>query len=82
MAVPIFVKAALPVPAKPNKNATQHIKEHNKFKGKIVELREKFKNNELEISFELIDFLEDWLLDHLMTQDQKYVKCFKEHGLK
>ena len=41
----------------------------------------KIKNNEIEISFELIDFLEDWWIYHLQNQDQKYVKCFKEHGL-
>lgn len=59
----------------------EHKREHEIFREKMLDLNKKFKNKELEISFELIDFLEDWLLDHLMEQDQKYVKCFIEHGL-
>ena len=59
----------------------EHKREHEIFREKMLDLNKKFKNKELEISFELMDFLEDWLLDHLMEQDQKYVKCFIEHGL-
>lgn len=62
-------------------NSTEHKKEHRMFEDKVLDISKKFKNNEMEISFELIDFLEDWLLDHLVEQDQKYVKCFTEHGL-
>lgn len=62
--------------------ADDHIKEHHKFEDKVATFNKKFKNHEAEISFELVDFLEDWLLDHLVVMDQKYVKCFKEHGLK
>ncbi len=64
------------------KETKRHIKEHQKFTKKIAELSKKHKNREIEISFELIDFLEDWLIDHLMNEDQKYVQCFKENGLK
>ena len=37
---------------------------------------------EIEFAFELVDFLEDWLINHLMIVDRKYIKCFHEHGLK
>jgi hemerythrin len=60
----------------------EHKKMHRGFETQITELKKKIVNNEVEVSFELIDYLEDWLLDHLMNVDQKYVKCFKEHGLK
>lgn len=60
----------------------KHINAHRAFKNKMLDLKTKFENNEIEITFELIDFLEDWLLDHLMDMDQGYVKCFSEHGLK
>jgi len=62
--------------------AGEHKKAHQAFKDKISDFYKKYKGNDVEISFELADFLEDWLLDHLATEDQKYVKCFKEHGLK
>ncbi len=35
----------------------------------------------MEMSFELIDFLEDWLIGHVKTSDQKYVQCFKDNRL-
>lgn len=63
-------------------NKEEHIDEHRKFTVKVIDFNEKHKNNEIAISFELIDFLEDWLLDHLIEMDQKYVKCFAKHGLK
>lgn len=63
-------------------NKEEHAKEHRDFAAKVIGLNEKYENNEIEISFELIDFLEDWLLDHLIEQDQKYKECFAKHGLK
>ena len=63
-------------------DSENHIKEHDLFKAKATELYEKCGNNEMEISFELIDFLEDWLLDHLVNVDQKYVECFQRNNLK
>jgi hemerythrin-like metal-binding protein len=59
----------------------EHKKEHAMFKEKILAITNKIQNNEIEVSFELIDFLEDWLIDHLIEQDQKYVDCFTKHGL-
>jgi hemerythrin-like metal-binding protein len=63
-------------------NKEEHINEHRKFVEKVKDFQQKYLNHEVEISFELIDFLEDWLLNHLMDSDKKYVKCFMEHGLK
>lgn len=63
-------------------NTEEHIAIHNDFKNKVSDLYQKAKDNKLEISFELIDFLEDWLLEHLKEEDQKYVECFKNNGLK
>lgn len=61
--------------------AEEHKKEHRKFTEKMKKIRKNLKDNEMKYSFELIDFLEDWLLQHLMNEDSKYVKCFKSHGL-
>lgn len=61
---------------------SEHKEEHELFKKRISELNQKIDNNELEISFELIDFLEDWIINHVTDSDQKYKKCFNENGLK
>lgn len=64
--------------------AEEHIQEHESFKKKVLEIKDKYLQNKKSgvISFELADFLEDWLLDHLVTMDQKYVECFQKNGLK
>lgn len=61
--------------------SVEHKAEHNSFKEKMLEFGKKFHKDEIAVSFELIDYLEDWLIDHMMHQDQQYVHCFKEHGL-
>jgi len=62
--------------------AEEHIKEHNELKEKLLALKNKADTEPLDLSFELIDYLEDWLVNHMATMDQKYVQCFHEHGLK
>ena len=60
----------------------EHTRIHNDFGEKLNKMKEKYSEYTIEFAFELVDFLEDWLIKHLMTADQKYISCFKEHGLK
>ena len=62
--------------------AASHIAKHQEFNRKLFLLKEKYPTPNAEFAYELIDFLEDWLINHLMVVDQQYVTCFKEHGLK
>lgn len=59
----------------------EHVEEHIKLTEKVLEFYNRFEAGE-DIIKELLDFLKEWLEDHLITMDQKYVKCFQEHGLK
>lgn len=65
--------------------AAEHIDAHNKLRKDvgdfIVRIQQGTDDNIYNIAFELIDFLENWLVDHLETLDKKYTKCFNEHGL-
>jgi hemerythrin len=63
-------------------NAEEHKAKHRDFNNKLDELVAKNKDDSIILAFGLIDFLEDWLLDHLITEDQKYVECFAKNGLK
>lgn len=36
----------------------------------------------MEDPFKLFDFLEDWLVEHIMGMDKRYGPCFNQHGLK
>lgn len=62
--------------------AEEHIANHGEFSKKLDLLKEKYKTTSVEFAFELVDFLEDWLIYHLSNTDQMYVNCFKSHGLK
>jgi hemerythrin len=63
--------------------ADEHIQKHREFNEKVSELLQEFQKNgkKSELS-ELVDFMENWFTDHLLHMDQKYIKCFKENGLK
>ncbi len=60
--------------------AIEHEEKHRLFNAKIDEITKSGKDT-VGITFDLIDFLEDWLVEHIMTVDRKYIKCFNEHGL-
>ena len=59
----------------------EHKAKHEEFSKKVDEIVASGKEDVLSLAFSLVDFLEDWLIHHILKEDQKYVKCFKEHGL-
>ncbi len=62
--------------------AEEHIQRHREFSAKLDDLSKQFADDPIQLAFNLVDFLEDWLIYHLMNADQKYKECFHEHGLK
>ncbi|MFA6428349.1 MAG: bacteriohemerythrin [Candidatus Buchananbacteria bacterium] len=60
--------------------SVEHKAEHQKLTTKVLALKKAYEAGQ-EVATELLDFLEDWLVDHLSVQDKKYVKCFHDHGL-
>ena len=55
-----------------------HIFEHKQF----IEAANNFKKkSNSTITFKVINFLTDWLKNHVMVSDKGYVKCFKDNGL-
>jgi len=59
----------------------EHKAEHRDLAEQIFKYKTRYKSEGDSILPEVVDFLEDWLVDHLATQDKKYTKCFNEHGL-
>lgn len=60
----------------------EHKEKHREFSDKIEEMKTESNGNSITLAYRLVDYLEDWLINHLMNEDQKYVSCFREHGLK
>ncbi|ASB48663.1 bacteriohemerythrin [Alkalitalea saponilacus] len=50
----------------------EHIKEHREFITKTEDFYTKFKSGKLLVSFEVTNFIKDWITQHIMTEDQQY----------
>jgi hemerythrin len=59
----------------------EHEAAHQLFNDTLTNIQSKYQEDVYGFAFALVDFLEDWLIHHLMNMDQKYKKCFNDHGL-
>jgi len=49
----------------------EHIKKHHYFEKKLVEFEIELKENPLIIAFDILDFLKNWLVTHILYEDTK-----------
>ncbi len=59
-----------------------HKKEHDVFIEKVIDVERRFNDGTLVLSFELTNFLKDWLKEHIMGTDMQYVDFLLEKGVK
>ena len=59
----------------------EHKQKHKELREKLSFFKKRFEKEGSDMVVEFMGFLTDWLVDHLETEDQKYVKCFHDHGL-
>jgi hemerythrin len=59
-----------------------HILEHENFRNKVNEFKQKYKANSGALTFEVVNFLRTWLTGHIMETDRKYITCFSRNGIK
>ncbi len=52
----------------------EHKKEHDLLTQQALEIQEKFRAKEITVTFELLDFLSDWLKNHTTDSDLKYAQ--------
>lgn len=57
----------------------KHKQEHDELTGQAVELQKLFKSGSATISFDLLDFLHDWLNDHTMGTDTDMGDYLSDH---
>lgn len=56
----------------------EHVAKHRDFTSRIMDLHSKYRNNDLDVTMELIVMLGNWLLHHVLEEDLKYSKM--AHG--
>jgi len=59
-----------------------HKKEHSDFTQKVAEFKNQFDKGAFGLSIEVMNFLSNWLQNHIKTVDKKYGAFFNEKGLK
>ena len=59
-----------------------HKKEHEGFVNKALEFKGNFESGNASISVDLLNFLKDWLINHIQGTDKRYSNFFNEKGLK
>jgi hemerythrin-like metal-binding protein len=59
----------------------EHKKIHVNLVAKVMEFQEEFKSGKAALSIDLMDFLTDWLKNHIMVTDVQYVPFFKDKGV-
>jgi hemerythrin len=62
-------------------NFIEHSKEHADFIAKVTELSAKFKKGDNKVLIDVINFLKDWLINHIIGSDKKYIPTFQKNGL-
>lgn len=60
----------------------EHKEAHGKLVGQVSDFHEKFKRGDANVDSALMRFLKDWLMNHILGTDQKYVTFFNQNGVR
>ena len=61
--------------------AVAHKQTHWEFVEKVQGFKRDFEARKVMLSMEVMAFLKDWLIEHIMGTDRKYVDTFKAAGV-
>ncbi|MGE4506900.1 MAG: bacteriohemerythrin [Desulfovibrionaceae bacterium] len=61
-------------------DAAEHKREHDKLTAQAVELQRQFEEGSATVSFDLLDFLHGWLMDHTIGMDMAMASHLKGKG--
>jgi len=58
----------------------RHKKMHKALKSRVMEIRDDYaKGASAHIELDVLEFLKDWLTDHIMGRDKLYIAAMQEH---
>ena len=55
---------------------------HQDFREQVANFQEHYQGHEDKYARKVLDFMKNWLVNHIMTVDKAYSDCFHQHGLK
>ena len=59
-----------------------HRKEHIDFTNNTIDYKNRVVGGDLQIINEILEYLNQWLVNHIQASDRKYIDCFQKHGIK
>ena len=59
-----------------------HRNEHLDFTDKTIASYNKLVRGDYQIANDLLEYLKQWLVNHIQVTDRQYIDCFKKNGLK
>jgi hemerythrin len=57
-----------------------HKAQHEKLAQQVLQFREDYQAGKITMTVQLLEFLRDWLQNHIRTSDQKYAPFLAEQG--
>ena len=58
-----------------------HIKQHERLIFEVQELKDKYLDGEIQMDMSIINFLKDWIINHILTEDRQYGPYLNEKGV-
>ena len=59
-----------------------HKAEHDRFTKTVLDFQDNFQSNQIGLTIEVMDFLKEWLIKHIMGVDKKYTPYLKARGVR
>lgn len=59
----------------------EHRAHHVELTKQVVEFSDRFKRGEAALNVRLMNFLRDWLTNHILKEDKQYSACLKANGV-
>jgi len=59
-----------------------HRNEHIDFTNNTIDYKNRVVGGNFHILNEILEYLNQWLVNHIQVTDKKYINCFKKNGLK
>jgi len=60
------------------KGKDEHVEEHKVFREEIMEFRKKIKSEDSMVAYDLLIFLTEWVVNHMLKTDLDFAKTFRE----
>ncbi|HEY6877890.1 MAG TPA: bacteriohemerythrin [Polyangiales bacterium] len=62
--------------------AAQHTAEHKRLVDQVLEFKARYESGHAQINVQLMKFLKNWLIQHILGSDKAYVAHLTERGVK